>query len=321
MSERFRFDTDALPQRDRVPAFCEEIMRRYTGVDLRTKDQSSFRGTIELQRLGSISIGQCFQTPSDTLRSTVSTRDGDDALLVMMWERGQTYQAQGEQAPVLAGEATIIDCGYPAGLKIVTDSRFWALKIERQKIASLFPHPPRFAGMKLTRDATARRLLFGYLDGTFKLDVQEDGEASELYETHILDLVALALGAEGDARALAEQRGVQAVRRAAIMHEIGAASADAALDAEVVAGRLGITARYVHLLLEETGRTFSEHLLEKRLARAAQLLRDPCLSDHKIVDIAFEVGFADLSHFNRSFRRKFGATPTDTREASKRRRE
>jgi AraC-like DNA-binding protein len=32
-----------------------------------------------------------------------------------------------------------------------------------------------------------------------------------------------------------------------------------------------------------------------------------------IATIAFDVGFGDLSHFNRQFHRRFGATPTDVR--------
>jgi AraC-like DNA-binding protein len=74
--------------------------------------------------------------------------------------------------------------------------------------------------------------------------------------------------------------------------------------------------RYVHHLLETTGRTFSEHQLDRRLARVEQILRDPRHAQRRIADIAFEVGFRDLSYFNRVFRRKYGATPTDIRHAA-----
>jgi AraC-like DNA-binding protein len=130
----------------------------------------------------------------------------------------------------------------------------------------------------------------------------------------------LALGVEGEGRELVERQGVRAVRRAAILHEIDTSMSDAALDAESVAARLGITARYVHILLEDTGQTFSEHLLDKRLMRAAELLRDPAQWRLRIAEIAFRVGFADLSHFNRSFRRKFATTPRDLRGSAQRRR-
>jgi AraC-like DNA-binding protein len=80
---------------------------------------------------------------------------------------------------------------------------------------------------------------------------------------------------------------------------------------------LGVTPRYVHLLLEETGKSFSHHVLERRLDCAAALLRDPQWWKRKIADIAAEAGFTDLSYFNRSFRRQFGATPSDIREAAR----
>lgn len=139
---------------------------------------------------------------------------------------------------------------------------------------------------------------------------------SALYGEHVADLIALCLGAEGDARKFAEERGARAARRAAVLREIDRRSGDAGLSAAAVAVRLGITPRYVHLLLEETGKSFTHHVLERRLDRAEALLRDPQLGTRKIADIAAEAGFTDLSYFNRAFRRHFGATPSDIRQAS-----
>jgi AraC-like DNA-binding protein len=95
---------------------------------------------------------------------------------------------------------------------------------------------------------------------------------------------------------------------------------DHTLDATTAAARLGITVRYVHYLLEPTGRTFAEHVLDRRLMRIWQILRDPQHVTRRIADIALEVGFKDLSYFNRVFRRKYEATPTDIRRAAVHRR-
>ena len=98
------------------------------------------------------------------------------------------------------------------------------------------------------------------------------------------------------------------------MREIERRSGDPALSAIKIALMLGVTPRYVHLLLEETGKSFTRHMIERRLERAAALLRDPNWHDQKIAGIAAEAGFTDLSYFNRAFRRRFGATPSDVRE-------
>jgi AraC-like DNA-binding protein len=109
----------------------------------------------------------------------------------------------------------------------------------------------------------------------------------------------------------------KAARLLAILHVIESRSGEADLSAAVVAQRLGVTPRYVHLLLERTGKSFSHHLLEARLQKAATLLCDPQWHERRIGDIAAEVGFTDLSHFSRTFRRRYGSTPSEMRAASR----
>jgi len=178
---------------------------------------------------------------------------------------------------------------------------------------ALLPNVGRFAGVRLDKNPLARRLLFGYLSGTLNVDLNGDGRASRLFGEHIMDLVALAIGAEGEAREIAEQRGVRVARLAVILRMISQQFDNPGLNAATIAAQLGVTPRYVHLLLEATGRSFAEHLLDRRLEQAAALLRDPRRQDWKITDIARETGFTDLSHFNRTFRRHFGETPSGVR--------
>lgn len=61
-----------------------------------------------------------------------------------------------------------------------------------------------------------------------------------------------------------------------------------------------------------TGRTFVEHVNEMRLAEACRLLAG---SSRGIADIALDVGFSNLSHFNERFRRHRGMRPGDYRRA------
>jgi AraC-like DNA-binding protein len=54
-------------------------------------------------------------------------------------------------------------------------------------------------------------------------------------------------------------------------------------------------------------------VLEQRLYRAHRTIADPRRADRMISAIAFAAGFGDLSYFNRTFRRRFGMTPSDVR--------
>ena len=80
-----------------------------------------------------------------------------------------------------------------------------------------------------------------------------------------------------------------------------------------VARKLAISPRYVQDVLHDTGRSFTERITELRLNKARALLAR--VGTHKIVDIAYDCGFGDVSHFNRRFRRRFGAAPSKFRNA------
>ncbi len=120
-------------------------------------------------------------------------------------------------------------------------------------------------------------------------------------------------GDERGARRRIADRSFRAARLAEILRAIERRSGDPHLSAITIARLLGVTSRYVHLLLEDTGRTFTRHVLERRLEKAAALLRDPRWRGHRIADIAAEAGFTDLSYFNRAFRRRYGMTPSRMR--------
>lgn len=59
--------TDAPRQRDCLPVFYEEIVRRIAGLELITPDQSGFQATADFQRSGAIDVDDSYgATPSET---------------------------------------------------------------------------------------------------------------------------------------------------------------------------------------------------------------------------------------------------------------
>lgn len=114
----------------------------------------------------------------------------------------------------------------------------------------------------------------------------------------------------------AEARGTRAARLSAIKADVGERLACPELTVGAVAGRHGITPRYVQRLFGQEGTTFSEFVLVQRLIQAHRMLGDPLCARWSIAAIAFEAGFGDLSYFNRSFRRRYAASPSDVRTAA-----
>lgn len=81
----------------------------------------------------------------------------------------------------------------------------------------------------------------------------------------------------------------------------------------MIARLLGVSPRYLRLLFEAEGRSVREYVTEQRLKRAFDLLRDPRQASRRIIDIAYDAGFSDIGTFNRTFRKRFGRTPSDVR--------
>lgn len=77
------------------------------------------------------------------------------------------------------------------------------------------------------------------------------------------------------------------------------------------ARRAGMSApTFSRFFKEASGRTFSEMVRMMRIARARMLLAE---SDAPIASICYDVGYTNLSNFNRQFLREVGVTPRDYR--------
>lgn len=78
-----------------------------------------------------------------------------------------------------------------------------------------------------------------------------------------------------------------------------------------------ISESYIRQLLAAEHTTFTDFVLSERLARAYRFLTDPLNLNRNISTVAYEVGFGDLSYFNRAFRRRFGTTPSEVRDLAR----
>jgi AraC family transcriptional regulator of arabinose operon len=82
---------------------------------------------------------------------------------------------------------------------------------------------------------------------------------------------------------------------------------------EHLAETVGLSAsRLAHLFRSEVGRSIQAYVVERRLKMAAMLIVQ---TDERISQIAYSVGFGDVSNFNHSFKRRFGMSPRQYRSS------
>ena len=77
-----------------------------------------------------------------------------------------------------------------------------------------------------------------------------------------------------------------------------------------VAEAMKLTERTLQRRLADEGTTFREVVDEVRCDRASALLRDP---DVRVADVAYAVGYDEVTSFTKAFRRWTGESPTDFR--------
>src|SRR5712671_4164597 len=87
------------------------------------------------------------------------------------------------------------------------------------------------------------------------------------------------------------------------------------IDLEHAAGQADISPfHFLRLFSSVLGVTPHQYLVRSRLRHAARLLAD---DERSVTDVAYDVGFGDLSNFVRTFHRAAGVSPRRFREASR----
>src|SRR5690606_6054608 len=78
-----------------------------------------------------------------------------------------------------------------------------------------------------------------------------------------------------------------------------------------LAQHLSFSPSYLGFLIKEkSGYTFNELLVQLRMERACELLKQPGM---KIYEISDQVGYRYVPYFSRQFKDKFGLTPLEYR--------
>jgi AraC family transcriptional regulator len=87
------------------------------------------------------------------------------------------------------------------------------------------------------------------------------------------------------------------------------------IDLDVLARQTGLSPfHFLRIFAKTIGVTPHQYLIRTRLRHAARLLAE---EEHPITNIAYQIGFGDLSNFVRTFHRAAGVSPRKFRQAAK----
>jgi AraC-like DNA-binding protein len=311
MPETLRLTVNDAPERERLELHREFFRRMGVRFGSAATGAEPIGVDLTVRRLPGLQVSSGTLQGARHHRSRDSNDPTEDVGLMISREGEFLLGQRGREVVLDAGEATLVS------LTETLDS------VPRGDILMLrFPRPqlaPRLAAAedcelrKIPSGTPALRLLIDYARLVEQQDVEASEELHHVIGPHFYDLAAVAIGATREATELARGSGLRAARLYAIKKDIAGHLDDVDLTVTVLAERHGCTPRLVQRLFEQEGTSFTDYLLKQRLARAWCLLTDPRYADLKITAIASDVGFGDLSYFNRTFRRHYGDTPSAVR--------
>lgn len=308
----FRISSAEFPERDRVEAFREVFGRTILKIEMDPLEGQSLDVDMTMRAIEGFGLATGRLSPMRN-RHIAGLADNDDLVLVAI-EAGLGVVVQcGRESAISNGEAVLTANGEAGTFTGHSETRLVNFRLDRRRLASRVRDLDAALIRTIPRETSALRLLVNYAGVLTESDAVATPELRCAVADHMHDLAALALGSTREATEIASWRGVRAARLRAIKGDIRDNIGLQSATVSMFAKRHGVGPRYVQMLFEQDGTTFSEFVLAERLCRAQRLLLDPRCRHLRISEIAYSIGFSDLSYFNRTFRRRFGGTPRDVR--------
>lgn len=229
-------------------------------------------------------------------------------LVCQLSGRGVSRQG-GREVAFAPGDLVLIDLALPCDCTMGCH-RSQMLCIPRHELESHITETEHAVNARIPADSPVAVLLSAYLDVISDADGTADTGLNSALVGHASRLVALSLGRDGSRVSGVRER-VNLARREAALSFIDCSLTDTELTPARVAVQLGISRRTLDRVFKDSALTFSQCVRRRRLAAARRLLVDLTMT---VTDIAFAVGFNDLSTFNRAFRAQYGLTPREVRQ-------
>jgi AraC family transcriptional regulator, positive regulator of tynA and feaB len=254
---------------------------------------------------------ECGPCSGTRQRRQIGDTDGE-FVVVLMTRAGRETVSQGDaEAELRPGDAVVWDSTKSARFSVWEPLSKRSLLIPRAALEEVNGRTWSTKGVMLDGAAPATRLLVSYLDALSATLPALGSSAVAAARNATLELLVGALRVDGEVPSTST---AQPALRAAMDRYIERHLLDGAVTPHAIAVAHGVSVRTVNRIFNATGQTVGEVIRVRRLARAREELTD---SDLPVSTIAHRWGFSDPSHFTRSFKARYGASPREYRMAAR----
>jgi AraC-like DNA-binding protein len=293
----------------------EDICRNFCRVDAEPSAGSQIFCKIEIAQVGSLALAKAGGKSGRLLRTRDLLSDSCDDFVLFAATSGDVLVLRERRTVELQqSQMWLTDLTVEGAVAFNDDHQFATIRIPRRELLAICPDAESRLAEPLVASPGIRDVIARYFALAADSATSLDPIGQQMTARHMVDLVALLLRTGRDEMELATQRGYSEARLRLIQTEVLDRLHDSNLTIASIARSIGLSPKQVQRLFERCGMTFAEFVLEQRLLSARRLLSSPNGRHGKIGTVAYSVGFGDLSYFNRTFRGRFGVTPSEWRD-------
>jgi AraC-like DNA-binding protein len=299
--------------RDRADALRELFGRAMMRVDLwPCEGAAPLDFSVDLVLLGGgAAYATSEHTPAHIAHRPAHLGDGGDDLFLTTTQAGCVLRTEGGHVAVPAGgfllhsKARAHEIIHPQGGRTATLQLSHTARMRR--MPGLEEAPLRLLPPGMAEPALA----MGYAQVLANAPALS-APLLQSAQSHLHELMAGILAPTGQG---AQRDALDVPRLALIQRDILAHLAQPGLNLAQIAQSHHLTPRQVQRLFAREGTCFSDFVRDARLDRVRAALANPRQRHQRVLQIVLDNGFDDFSAFSRAFRRRFGMTPTEAREA------
>ena len=308
-----RYSTSAAPAGSGLAYWNDLVSQTYNNLSVDADRPEDFSGELVRAPLGELSLMSAASAAAQVTRINDPNRSarGPRCFDLHFQMAGRSVNSQAGRESVLeSGDFTLCDATQPYTVHFPDANHMLCIKVPLGPLAERLGDVDRLICLPVSGQNGPGAMLSGFLRTLWsQIDAAGDNGWTEGVSDVVMDLIALAYRPQRQNQPAPSCQTLWLQRARSLIDE---RICDPDLGVLAIASALGVSTRYLQMLFAQAGGTPSAYILDRRLRLAAERLRyaDGC----GVTEVAMAVGFNDLTHFGRAFRRRFGVTPRDYRD-------
>jgi AraC family transcriptional regulator, positive regulator of tynA and feaB len=303
----------------RLDAWSKILATTHLSFDVRPtrRTPDCFRGAVTRRAVGDLMLVDCAAVPFSASRSDriIGTTPGgarEDVLGFQFVGRGvEMVREEGREFAVRSGDIVLWDGTQPTEIEVVEEFSKRTMLFPRDRVLEVCPRLGSVEVLPSLAGSATARLLARYMNALALEQPALDEVAGSAAMSAALELLRAAI----EPSLPADRGAARAAMRAEITRYVRRHLQDPGLAPASIARAYAMSVRSLFSLFEDVDESPARLIRNERLARCLEDLRQP--NGGSVTEIAFRWGFGDAAHFSRVFKREYGISPREARQAAR----